>query len=154
MGAKVHELALPGGGHYSWVFRCPACKSQHQCDNRWGFNGDVEHPTFTGSVLVYAVDHGTPDAPVHRPRCHAQVTDGRISYYADSTHALAGQTVDLPDWHASTHAESVPHESVDACSPAPDASKLTTPMRPPPTDTPMPVEVPHLGGVTIRHPSK
>ena len=28
----------------------------------------------------------------------AFVTDGRIQYLADSTHALAGQTVDLPEW--------------------------------------------------------
>jgi hypothetical protein len=26
------------------------------------------------------------------------VTDGRIQFLGDCTHALAGQTVDLPDW--------------------------------------------------------
>ena len=30
--------------------------------------------------------------------CHSFVTDGRIQFLADCTHALAGQTVDLPEW--------------------------------------------------------
>ena len=30
-------------------------------------------------------------------RCHSFVTDGRIQFLSDCTHALAGQTVDLPD---------------------------------------------------------
>jgi hypothetical protein len=29
--------------------------------------------------------------------CHSFVTDGRIQYLGDCTHAMAGQTVDLPD---------------------------------------------------------
>jgi hypothetical protein len=74
------------------MFVCPACKSVHQCDHRWGFNGDVERPSFSGSVLV----HG--DSSIGRPHCHSVVTNGRIAYGADSTHAFAGQTLDLPDW--------------------------------------------------------
>ena len=30
-------------------------------------------------------------------RCHSFVRSGRIEFLSDSTHALAGQTVDLPD---------------------------------------------------------
>lgn len=30
--------------------------------------------------------------------CHSFVTDGRIQFLSDSTHDLAGQTVDLPEW--------------------------------------------------------
>ncbi|MNJ76318.1 hypothetical protein D3C77_735750 [compost metagenome] len=33
--------------------------------------------------------------------CHSFVTDGRSQYLTDCTHALAGQTVDLPEWEAS-----------------------------------------------------
>jgi len=29
--------------------------------------------------------------------CHSYVTDGRIQFLADCTHALAGLTVDLPE---------------------------------------------------------
>lgn len=92
MGIKLHETIRPDGSHYTWAFYCPGCKSLHQCDDRWGFNGDRERPTFEGSVLV----HG--EESISRPRCHSYVKDGRIQYLGDSTHALAGQTVDLPDW--------------------------------------------------------
>jgi hypothetical protein len=101
MGVKLMESVDANGAHYAWLFRCPGCGCPHQCDSRWTFNGDRELPTFAGSVLVHAADHGTPEAPEHRPRCHSFVTDGRIAYCADSEHALAGQTVDLPDWDQS-----------------------------------------------------
>jgi hypothetical protein len=97
MGHKVVEcLASDGKTHHSWIWRCPACKAVHHCDNRWGFNGSTTAPTFTGSVLVHAIDD--PEIGFHRPRCHSFVTDGKIAYCADSTHAMAGQTVELPDW--------------------------------------------------------
>lgn len=81
----------------------------------WGYNGDAERPTFTPSVLVTS-GHFMPS---HDPakgcyctnppptedgwgfecaRCHSFVTDGRIQFLDDCTHALAGQTVDLPDY--------------------------------------------------------
>jgi hypothetical protein len=90
MGVKLHELVTREGQHYSWAFRCPACRSTHQCDNRWGFNGDKERPTFTGSVLVHAANVGTADRPIGRPLCHSFVSDGKITYLADCTHAMAG----------------------------------------------------------------
>lgn len=68
---------------------------------RWTFNGDYERPTFSPSILVYENPRSG------RPRTHCFVRDGRIEYLSDSTHALAGQTVDLPefteedDWLAS-----------------------------------------------------
>lgn len=96
MGIKLHEVLKQDGTHYSWCFYCPACEALHQCDDRWPFNGDRERCTFGGSVLVHAVD--VPENNYHRPRCHSFVADGRISYCSDSTRALAGQTVDLPDW--------------------------------------------------------
>jgi hypothetical protein len=77
-----------------WLFRCPGCKCAHQIDGRWTFNGDARRPTIGGSILVHAVE-GT-----ERPRCHSFVTDGRIQFLADSTHALAGQTVDLQPWES------------------------------------------------------
>jgi hypothetical protein len=41
--------------------------------------------------------HGREGTP-GRPRCHSVVTNGMISFCADSTHALAGQTVRLEDF--------------------------------------------------------
>ena len=73
------------------MFWCGGCSTAHQIvDGTWTFNGDLERPTFHPSVLV----RGGPDDLV----CHSFVTDGRIQYLGDSTHHLAGQTVDLPAW--------------------------------------------------------
>ena len=82
---------------------------------RWGYNGNSETPTFTPSVLV---QHDQFEPAAITPEiaekirigeivqtkatkvCHSFVTGGRIQYLGDSTHPLAGQTVDLPDWEA------------------------------------------------------
>ncbi|GLU91347.1 DUF6527 family protein [Agromyces sp. NBRC 114283] len=84
---KAHET----GGQPSHCFWCPGCDMAHCInDTMWSFNGDLERPTFQPSVLVQG---GAAD--VH---CHSFVTDGRIQFLTDSRHALAGKTVDLPDW--------------------------------------------------------
>lgn len=89
------------------MFRCPACKTPHALSiapGGWGFNGDGDRPTFTPSVLVThaAVPGAGPgfEEYLTTRACHSFVTDGRIQFLADCTHALAGQTVDLPDWSA------------------------------------------------------
>jgi hypothetical protein len=86
-----------------YQFRCPACNTTHSCDKRWEWNGDLEKPTFLGSVLVYKVF--TPasqsfDGQDHliQARCHSQITDGMIYFYSDCEHAMTGLTVELPDW--------------------------------------------------------
>ncbi len=98
---KLYELVDSVNAHYAWMFHCPGCNSIHQCDTRWTFNGSQTAPTFRASILV----HGAPD--IGRPQCHSFVTDGRIEFLGDCTHALAGQTVDLPDW-AAHHPDWVP----------------------------------------------
>jgi hypothetical protein len=74
-------------------FWCPGCDQVHGIRYAnptpgpdWGWNGDLESPTITPSVLV----EGGPD----EIRCHSFVTDGQIQFLHDSTHALAGQTVE------------------------------------------------------------
>lgn len=82
-------------------FRCPGCGGvhhiQHGADDgpNWGWNGSLTKPTFTPSVLVQynGADAGRDGAPP--AVCHSFVTDGRIQFLGDCTHALAGQTVDL-----------------------------------------------------------
>lgn len=59
---------------------------------RWTYNGDPIKPTFQPSIKV------TYETPGATRICHSFVTDGRIQFLTDSTHALAGQTVDLPPW--------------------------------------------------------
>lgn len=84
----------------------------------WGYNGNPDAPTFTPSILVRGVRIDGGDTEIYRileeyklPEdrermladrrintvCHSFVTDGRIQFLGDCTHALAGQTVDLPD---------------------------------------------------------
>lgn len=74
-------------------FWCPGCKAEHPYDvSRWAFNGSLEKPSFTPSLRCYAnTRHGG---------CHLYLTDGKLIYCADCDHALAGQTVDLPDFPA------------------------------------------------------
>lgn len=98
-------------------FWCPGCDDTHQIhtnENGWGSNGDLERPTFTPSVLVRAIQWDVEEHPRETFKrraerhagvpagehtiCHSFVTDGRIQFLTDSTHALAGQTVDLPEW--------------------------------------------------------
>lgn len=85
-------------GLYFW---CPGCDSSHIIRTEpdgWGWNGDAIKPTFTPSVLVTysGSDAGVDGAPP--ATCHSFVTEGRIQFLGDCTHALAGQTVDLPEW--------------------------------------------------------
>lgn len=93
------------------LFRCPGCEDNHQIHvGTWTFNGDLERPTITPSLLVhgnqwpedeypeyYRASHASV-APGGDTICHSFVTDGRIQFLSDSTHVLAGQTVDLPEW--------------------------------------------------------
>jgi hypothetical protein len=88
VSARVESLASQSGEHELWIFHCPGCRSYHGFDNRWSFNGDVERPTFTPSLLINGHGEGK--------RCHSFVTDGRIRYLGDCDHELAGQTVELP----------------------------------------------------------
>jgi hypothetical protein len=105
VGAKLRELFEADGiTHRGWIFHCPACESKHQIDNRWGFDGNVSNPTIVGSVLQHAADHGTPEEPIHRPRCHSIITNGMIFYCDDCEHSMKGQTVELPDCTKSDHA--------------------------------------------------
>ena len=93
------------------AFRCPACQDSHAINtNTWTWNGSLELPTFSPSVLVrgnqwpedeYPEYHKAAHAgvaPGDDTVCHSFVTDGRIQFLGDCTHALAGQTVDLPPW--------------------------------------------------------
>nr|WP_279380949.1 DUF6527 family protein [Acetobacter sacchari] len=81
--------------HFTW---CPGCQMIHpinvtgcpQDGPKWSFDGNAQAPTFGPSVKV---DLGrNPGAT-----CHYFVRAGQIQFCGDSTHALAGKTVPLPD---------------------------------------------------------
>jgi Family of unknown function (DUF6527) len=81
-----------GGGTFS--FECPGCeethtyrtdKTQEPC---WEFNGSASFPTFYPSMIIACGSEHV---------CHFFVTDGQIAFVSDSTHELAGKTVNLPE---------------------------------------------------------
>jgi len=100
------------------MFWCPGCGMPHQVGvgagdgPRWGYNGDPDRPTFAPSVLVTSHELRPPVTPDNLAEfgrnpwpqekvqivCHSFVTAGQIQFLGDCTHALAGQTVDLPAW--------------------------------------------------------
>jgi len=73
---------------------CPGCKSIHRINvnapnkysnARWTWDGNVDAPTFSPSINI--VGH-----------CHYFIRAGQIQFCQDSTHALAGKTVPLPEF--------------------------------------------------------
>ena len=102
-------------------FKCPGCDESHIVNVSgghpgWTFNGDFDRPTLSPSVLVRTGHYcNTPPVPGNcgcdwnerHPDedpwdwpcavCHSFVRDGQIQFLGDCTHALANQTVDLPE---------------------------------------------------------
>lgn len=102
---RLNRKYWPHGGYGHW---CPGCNSGHEINvdepnsggAKWSFNGDMQKPTFSPSVNVRI---NTPDMGEHyQPDiqstiCHYFLQNGKIQFLGDCTHALKGQTVDLPD---------------------------------------------------------
>lgn len=86
------KKVVEGGSQHGqvWLFWCPGCKEVHSVDNRWTFNGDVESPTFSPSLLVYEVPGGY--------RCHSFITDGEIDFLGDCSHDFVNRKVPVPEW--------------------------------------------------------
>jgi hypothetical protein len=113
--AKLRRLE---GGRV--VFLCPGCGERHALPvegsgSVWQWNGSLDSPTFKPSILdrsghyvpgyesstcwcTYNREHEDKPAPFKCHVCHSFVTDGKIQFLPDSTHALAGQTVPIPEW--------------------------------------------------------
>lgn len=84
-----------------YIHYCPGCDSSHhfvtESDGHpvWQFDGNLERPTFSPSMRIYdmAIEGRRPE----RTRCHYFLRDGQIQFLGDCAHALADQTVPLPD---------------------------------------------------------
>lgn len=101
------------GGHWGYSFHCPGCNDEHAIPTKphpqgWDFDGDEAAPTFAPSILRHEVriaadaDPARVAAPfkpgdVFSPRCHSLVRAGQIQFLSDCGHALAGETVPLPE---------------------------------------------------------
>lgn len=96
------KIKLVPGTTGMYSFFCPGCGKTHavytkQENNQehpiWGFNGDVNKPTFTPSVAVLST---TKIAGAYREtRCHSFIREGRIEYLPDCDHELAGQIIEM-----------------------------------------------------------
>jgi hypothetical protein len=83
---KIHDM---GSGR--WAFHCPGCNYGHYFEvPRWTWNGSVDAPTFTPSLLS--------NQSVPEQRCHLNMVLGKIQFHIDSHHELKGLVVDCPDW--------------------------------------------------------
>lgn len=123
--AVVRQVSAVGGVRQGarLYFWCPGCDDLHGVGIRgddgsapeveWGWDGNVERPTVNPSILVSGVQWETSSS-FHKPRhrvsagapvcCHSYLRAGRWEFLSDSTHELAGQTVEmvpLPDWMCS-----------------------------------------------------
>lgn len=80
-------------GYRAIAHWCPGCETVHAIrvdqPRGWQFNGDYDRPTVSPSVRI-SDNAGTI--------CHYFIRDGKIEFCSDSPHALAGKTVDIPDW--------------------------------------------------------
>lgn len=81
------------------VVWCPGCKSHHtlpiERDRKlsWVWDGNVQSPTFTPSLLRYGAKG--PNWEILIPRCHSFIKSGKWEFLADCDHELAGQTVNM-----------------------------------------------------------
>jgi len=83
-----------------YTFFCPGCKKYHgvwttnRNDNQaiWQFNGDINKPTVSPSLLVrFSYSDGSSAI------CHSFIREGKIEFLSDCTHELANQTIELPE---------------------------------------------------------
>jgi hypothetical protein len=86
---------------------CPGCGYGHEIavtkknasGASWSFDGNFQRPTFSPSLNMRV---NTPDMKEYQPDvgstvCHCFIREGKIQFLGDCTHALRGQTVDMPD---------------------------------------------------------
>lgn len=90
---KIKQVDMGGNLAPSWRHWRPGCQMNHVIytdpkaqpnGHHWRFNGDLDAPTFEPSINIVG-------------QCHYFIRAGKIEFCGDSKHALAGQTVDLPD---------------------------------------------------------
>lgn len=91
-GTVAFKTRTEAGTERVW-FYCPGCECYHAPNVKlgagesgpvWEWNGSLYKPSFHPSIRAQS-----------NVLCHSWVKDGQIEFLPDSTHRLAGQTVDL-----------------------------------------------------------
>ena len=108
LGSKLRSIT---NGYMFW---CPGCQEPHIVNKSWSFDGNIESPTFSPSILVrnghyaeghtgdecwctYNVKHPNNLSGFKCKQCHSFVKAGNIEFLSDCSHQLAGKTVILPN---------------------------------------------------------
>ena len=95
--------------NHHYIHWCPACERGHAIQvgaasgPNWSFDGDVNRPTFSPSVLIR---YNGADADTRRDDagrapsavCHYFLTGGVINYLGDCSHELRGTSVELSEF--------------------------------------------------------
>ena len=117
ISSKLRNWRNETNGDEGLIYWCQGCNATHSIKTKgaagaWGWNGDVDKPTFTPSVLC-RTGHYVTGKPADQCEhckdaaedghetfcgiCHTFITDGRVQFLSDCTHQYAGQTLELPD---------------------------------------------------------
>ena len=108
---KVRAIKTPNEEISGYRFRCPGCGDEHGVmikpyanwnGQSWTFDGDDKNPTFHPSIKEtvgpFPEDAQVPGLNADRSLvCHFTVRAGIITFLADCTHKLSGQSMELPD---------------------------------------------------------
>lgn len=96
-------LRKPDKSHY--LMWCPGCDEAHVINDTWQFDGNMERPTFSPSILTYSGHYAPgfkpgsdcwctyydkhPDKEWHFEcrRCHSFVRDGQWQFLDDCSHS-------------------------------------------------------------------
>ncbi|MEQ8578165.1 MAG: DUF6527 family protein [Balneola sp.] len=104
--SKIKKVSISESRH-QFQFFCPGCKDYHAFDDSWTFNGDLDNPHISPSLLIrsgtFAPNFEKKDIHPDWPdkfnyRCHSFIKNGKIQFLSDCSHSMKGQTVDLIDW--------------------------------------------------------
>lgn len=90
-------------GEESVWFWCSPCDTHHRFVTKradgappqspqWGWNGDLDKPTFTPSLFCNR-DATPEDIALGAHRCHLFLREGMVQYLNDCSHSAAGTTV-------------------------------------------------------------
>lgn len=94
------KVKISEDGIYA-TFQCPGCKRGHSYTIKlndlmnkrnhpcWEFNGDINNPTFSPSLLNYASEN--------TPRCHLFIRNGKIEFCGDCEHELKGKIIEMKE---------------------------------------------------------
>jgi hypothetical protein len=88
-----HRFECPGcNGGWHNIPTSPKYYVNEPIRDVWEFNGDIESPTFSPSVLLHSQYSDKPDYI-----CHSFVRNGQIEFLSDCTHQFSGKTIPLPE---------------------------------------------------------